>query len=313
MTAGEAACPVCGGPSRFRFRKFGYPFRTCRECGFGRFVPRPADEEIMARYSPEYFRREYNPGVAGGRLDERLVEWHYDYVVTQLARYAPDLAPGRMLDVGCGAGLLPWVFQRRGWQAAGIEINPAGVAYGRETLGLPVFARNIEAPDEDFSDLGTFQLVTLTDFIEHCFTPRRVLDRVFARLAPGGVAFVLTPDLESLAGRWIGKEWAIYSPLEHVSYFTARALTRMLGDAGFSAIRVRHLRYVNLDNVHRKGLRTRIAAAMLRRVGSEKGFAVEGELGFPEAAGDERWYRDAPWPRRKGDCLIALARRGDAH
>lgn len=42
--------------------------------------------------------------------------------------------PGRLLDVGCGYGFFLKIAEVRGWEAIGLDLDPQGVAYAKESL-----------------------------------------------------------------------------------------------------------------------------------------------------------------------------------
>jgi SAM-dependent methyltransferase len=60
----------------------------------------------------------------------REVEW-----VASLAGANGPGTPGKVLDLGCGAGLHGLLFSQRGWQVTGIDLSPVAIEYARgETL-----------------------------------------------------------------------------------------------------------------------------------------------------------------------------------
>jgi SAM-dependent methyltransferase len=116
-----------------------------------------------------------------------------------LDRYASlGSANPRWLDVGCGTGVLldsyPAISNK-----LGLELDAGSVERAR-SKGLDV--RKVE-PRWDFSDFGAFDLITLTDVIEHVEHEHQALDAVRAVLKDGGVVVVTVPALMSL---WSGHD-----------------------------------------------------------------------------------------------------------
>lgn len=115
----------------------------------------------------------------------------------------------RVLDVGCGTGFLLERLAARGFAGIGVDLSPESVAHARrrlEEIGaadrLTAVVGSAYEPPE-----GTFDLVCLTDVLEHLEDPRACLRALRERLAPGGLVVVATPNRRSLPGarRWLAE------------------------------------------------------------------------------------------------------------
>jgi len=143
------------------------------------------------------------------RMAPRLVavegrNWHLQsrmsLVLETIDRHA---RPGaRALDVGCGTGFLLEALAGRGFSGIGVDLSPESVALARERLERIGAADRLEArvgsayePPE-----GPFDLIALTDVLEHLEDPRACLRALRERLAPGGLVVVSTPNRRSLPG-----------------------------------------------------------------------------------------------------------------
>lgn len=241
-------CNLCGSRRKRLFAvKFGLPIVSCRRCGFVYAEPRLPEAEIVKRYSREYFYGEYLPifRADDSGFDMDLVIRYYDLYLNMSAR---AIVPGgRLLDIGCGAGFFLKAAERQGWDAEGIEISPTAAEYARSVLGLRVRRTKLE---EAAYGGGTFDVVTLLDTIEHLGDPLGTLREVRRVLKAGGRIILNTPDLESASLRELGTDWAVLSPAEHLSNFSARTLLRMLKRAGFRRPFVRNLLRFNPNYTH---------------------------------------------------------------
>ncbi len=150
------------------------------------------------------------------RMAPRLVavedrNWHLQsrmsLVLDTIDRFAKP--GGRALDVGCGTGFLLKHLAERGFWGVGIDLSDESVGIARERL-VEMGASNrldaqigsaYEPPD------GPFDLICLTDVLEHLDEPRRCLAEIALRLAPGGLVVVSTPNRRSLPGarRWLAE------------------------------------------------------------------------------------------------------------
>ena len=104
------------------------------------------------------------------------------------------LAGRRALDVGCGAGLLCEPLARLGADVTGVDAAPenvAAAAHHAEGGGLDV---RYMAGEIDALDIGAFDLVVSMEVLEHVADKSAYLAALAARLAPGGLMVLSTPN-----------------------------------------------------------------------------------------------------------------------
>jgi len=70
-----------------------------------------------------------------------------------------------------------------------------------------------------------FDAVTFWAVMEHLSAPRAFLKRAASILKPGGLCFMLTPNMNSLAVRLIGAKYRYIFP-EHLNYFTPQTMKK---------------------------------------------------------------------------------------
>jgi predicted TPR repeat methyltransferase len=149
--------------------------------------------------------------------------------------FAP-LEGKRLLDVGAGSGKLVRFLRARGVDAQGIE--PSSALFDRFLSSDTAFT--CAKLDEFHSSLGrTFDIVTAFDVIEHVLDPGGFLNAVSTALEPGGMFFVSTPNVESLAAKVFGRRWHFYYPY-HLSYFGPRTLSRAAACQRLRLVDCRH-------------------------------------------------------------------------
>lgn len=143
--------------------------------------------------------------------------------------WQPAVPGGRLLDVGCGSGILIERLRRLGWNAEGVDFDPAAAQVGAGK-GLTIRVGGIA--DQQYPS-DTFDAVTMSHFIEHVHEPTAVLREALRVLKPGGRLSLVTPNAAGLCHRWFGAAWLPLDPPRHLHVFTAAALLRLTREAGF--------------------------------------------------------------------------------
>jgi SAM-dependent methyltransferase len=214
--ATETACRVCAGDLSLRVvGSNGHPpppeafapsshetgrhgdLLECVECGTVQQPQLPAGDELHALY-----RDMRDDAYLGEEAGRRATAAHL------LDRIGAQVPRGRLLDVGCGHGLLLDEARSRGYETVGLELSRSAARHAREALGLDVR----EAPVEGFADDEGFDVVVLADVLEHLDDPVAAVRRCAALLRSGGVLCVVTPDPSSLTARLAGRRWWGYVP-----------------------------------------------------------------------------------------------------
>ncbi len=103
------------------------------------------------------------------------------------------LAGKSALDVGCGAGLLAEPLSRLGAEVTAVDAAPELIAAARAHAagqGLSIDYRAVGVEDL----IGEYDLVTALEVIEHVADPQAFVLSLAARLAPGGLLILSTPN-----------------------------------------------------------------------------------------------------------------------
>ncbi|MCT7972015.1 class I SAM-dependent methyltransferase [Laspinema olomoucense] len=140
-----------------------------------------------------------------------------------LTSLKPLVKGQKMLDVGCGEGQFVDVALRCGWDASGIELSDSAVAIC-QNFGLPV--QKIDLFDQTL-ETNSFDLITLSEVIEHISHPAPFIARTAQLLKPEGLLYLTTPNFDSLDRRILGADWRVIHR-EHLSYFTPSTLKYLI-------------------------------------------------------------------------------------
>lgn len=230
----NVSCALCANQTtQIIYEKFGLFISSCRQCGLVYANPRLPRAEVWKRYNPDYFWQEYLPslGVRQRQYNLESFDARYAGMLDLINSYIQP--PGKLLEVGAGAGFFMKAAERAGWDVAGIEVSEAGVQFAQTELGLDV---KQQAAEEISFDDCLFDVVVMFDVIEHLFAPPRALGSICRVLRPGGILVIITPNFNSISRSVIGVNWAVLSPAEHLYYFSESSLKKLLEKKKFKDV-----------------------------------------------------------------------------
>jgi 2-polyprenyl-3-methyl-5-hydroxy-6-metoxy-1,4-benzoquinol methylase len=221
------ACPVCRGEhARPRFEIEGLAWRVvvCSGCGHGRLHPMPNGKAVREFYPDEYYGK---PGTKFQPIIEALVRWVGARHTTFLSR---GVAAGtRILDVGCGRGVVLRALADRGFDVHGVEISAEAARGVDPRVEIRIAPSLAEAgyPGAFFDEVLVWHV------LEHLPDPRGTLAEVHRILRPGGRLIVAVPNFSSLQARWTGPAWFHLDLPRHLHHFPLSALRDLLRSTGF--------------------------------------------------------------------------------
>lgn len=149
-----------------------------------------------------------------------------DQIIDFVERNSTVRDAGRILDIGCGKGLLLRRFLQRHprWRGFGVEPSANAKAWlGQVLPGVEVFEGPFES--SGFSR-ETFEVIALNGVLEHVARPLEFLRQIRRCLAPGGVAYVGVPNFANNA--------ADLFTYDHLSRFTPETITWLFAATGFT-------------------------------------------------------------------------------
>ncbi|MEQ1507689.1 MAG: methyltransferase domain-containing protein, partial [Myxococcota bacterium] len=218
-------CPACGeADAELVFAGNGTRVQTvfnqldpiklwvrCAGCGLVRTPTAPSDAHLAAYYAAQ---RGSAGGVAapdGRAVTTECLAW--EPVLERIERALGGT--GTLLELGCAWGVFLAAATWRGFAARGLELSPTAAAFARERLGVPVEVAQVPDGLPD----GQVDAIVLWEVIEHFPEPDRVLAALAARVRPGGIVALSTPDLDHPAHRAMGAGDPMWSVPGHLVYY----------------------------------------------------------------------------------------------
>ena len=240
------ACCLCGATGMELYagledRLFSAPgkwnLKRCPNsgCGLVWLDPMPVEEDLPLAYQ-NYYTHDDSTVISHGVLGwlYRALLWATGLAHQRAAlrsMYLADTSPGRLLEVGCGAGEQLAHLRKRGWEVEGQEIDAKSAERARSLYGLRVHLGTLPSlvlPD------AAYDAVTMNHVIEHVLDPVLLLKECHRILKPGGILVAITPNIESYGHHHFGSCWRDLDPPRHLHIFSPRTLRKTVEQAGFS-------------------------------------------------------------------------------
>ena len=150
--------------------------------------------------------------------------------------------PLKILDVGCATGYLGAELKKLGNIVYGIEISKEAAKIAKNFLDY-VICDNIETMQLPWND-EFFDIIIMSDVIEHLFNPRDVLIKLRRILKKDGIFLITFPNIAHysirlmlLRGKWIYKNYGILD-YGHIRFFTKDSAIRLINSSGLKVKRI---------------------------------------------------------------------------
>lgn len=197
-----------------------------------------ATDNSMASFYEGYWAHRVQRGdtTAANRIKLR-----HEQAAGFLRTHLRDTPTPRVLDLGCGDGLLGQVLQDDGYALTGADVAPRALDLCRPYYAdTAVFDLDADETPEDWRQ--SFDGVVCLEVLEHLRRPEHALRRAHEALKPGGMVALSYPNLFSwknrlmfLRGRW-PKGYTTYDPVEHLQVFDLPGFRRLVREAGLEVI-----------------------------------------------------------------------------
>ena len=266
--------------------KNGFDVIDCQLCGYKHATPVPTEKELEEIYRHEYYTEEKPLYIE--RFKEDLDWWNLAYG-DRYDTFEESLPANRrrILDVGSGPGYFLKHGRDRGRDVLGVESSKQASAHAR-SLGLEILE---EFLDEKLApSLGKFDVIHMSEVLEHIPQPGKLLKLAHDMLAPGGVLCVVVPNdynpFQAALRKSCGFEpWWVAAP-HHLNYFDRESLATLVESKDMRVVRSESTfpidlfllmgdNYIGNDQLgrqchgRRKALELNLASAGLNRVKRE--------------------------------------------
>lgn len=190
---------------------------------------------IKARLRNECLSQKLNVNITPRLHLPKLLDAAIDFIGRRVAvpfgwGWLASHPRGRFMDVGCGAGTSVAIARQLGWDAMGIEIDPAAVLEAQRT-GLTIVQGAYQLLKE--YELQ-FDCIMCSHVLEHVHEPIELLTYLKKAIKPGGVLLLTLPNSRSPMRDHFGAHWRGIEAPRHISIPSELRMLELLVKSGFS-------------------------------------------------------------------------------
>jgi len=179
----------------------------------------------------------YNASISKNKIKK----FWYHAKKTAINRFLPPNAGDRVLDVGCGSGVITNFLYESGAYAIGIDGNIEAINFAKKKFENKscIFIHGLVDDEYNFDFL--FDKIYCLELIEHIYLNQglKMLKNFYRILKPGGKVFLTTPNYKSA---WpfielIMDKLCLSNPLDkyqHVEHYNSVKLKKLIREAGFN-------------------------------------------------------------------------------
>ena len=215
-------CPLCHSPSVEVLRakdlnqgvsRETFDYLRCEECGSVSLHSVPAD---LGRYYPVSY---YDVPSTLAELDGRTANERYKLRMIQ--GWVPM---GRLVEVGPAYGMFARVAQQAGYDVDTIEMDARCCEFLRNVVGVGA-TRSDDVVDA-LERLAPADVIAMWHVLEHLPSPWETLAMAAARLRPGGILVLATPNPHSLQFRVFGRYWTHLDAPRHLHLLSSAEVAK---------------------------------------------------------------------------------------
>jgi len=237
-------CPLCDSKNIAEFLKAKDHLLTkeqfsiwkCSNCGFTFTQGIPTADEIGKYYQSEDYvsHSDSDKGVMN-----KLYHLGRSYMLKKKHGMVRKASKGmKLLDIGTGTGYFPGYMRKKGYQVAGVEVDPKAREFAKKEFNISVFST------EDFLNgkiPGKFDVITLWHVLEHLDNFDLYIEKMLQQLEQGGSLVIALPNCSAFDARHYKESWAGYDVPRHLWHFTPPTLNILAEKHGLKVNKMKRL------------------------------------------------------------------------
>lgn len=215
-------CPLCGKDDlQLLHGESGFSLLKCLKCS----LVFKSLENSLAEHIGDMPDRLYNDVEIRGREKPNIQRARDRLNI--LNRYKKQ---GKLLEIGCATGEFLETAQHVGFDVSGLDASQVYVEYAFGK-GLNVKYGRLEDFDYNKEELD---VICMFHLIEHIQYPKEFLKQVHEYLKPGGLLYIITPNLESHTDKLFKYKHPNFAQADHLFFYSKDVLGKLLSISGLS-------------------------------------------------------------------------------
>jgi 2-polyprenyl-3-methyl-5-hydroxy-6-metoxy-1,4-benzoquinol methylase len=143
---------------------------------------------------------------------------------------------GKLLDIGCNEGRNLQIYAKNGFSVEGFEVNKRAATEAKK-CGHKIYNQSMDT----FLPNKTYDIVVLSNVLEHSTDPLKLLQNINKILKPGGRIWISVPNINSWQRLIFNRYWINWHVPFHVFFFSVSTISNLLTTSGFSKIKSSNL------------------------------------------------------------------------
>ncbi|BAH06896.1 class I SAM-dependent methyltransferase [Clostridium kluyveri] len=198
----------------------------CKKCGFIFQYLVPTEKSLS-----RYYSRQSECNDESNFISKEYYET-YDFIKENVEYNNIN----KVLDIGCRRGEILTLFKSDYKNVLGIEPSSSNVKYLREKAHIPVIN---EMFSNDILKGEQFDLIILTNVLEHMKNPRSVLKDIFKKISNNGYLFCSVPKIGACINKKFLNNISDFFSFQHLNYFTINNLLYFIKKLGYGVVKYR--------------------------------------------------------------------------
>ena len=211
------------------------PLVQCRHCGLIYINPRQTNFSVQEETADpsgvreavwEKYSQIWNASLLSADNEMGHIRANFEF---RLEKMRQHISSGSLLDIGSGKGHFLAVARDMGFSpTVGVEPNSQTATFARQRYNLEI----VPLLDGSVFAENTFDVITMFHVIEHLFSPRQEMQKVYKILRTDGFLFIEVPTIDTIWFRLLKERWREFIP-DHYFFFTPETIQTLLTSSGF--------------------------------------------------------------------------------
>lgn len=235
----KASDDIVGAGKDFEYLSLAesFSFSICRACSHMFLTCRPEKSQVKQIYPRTYYTvNSRSPLYLKGLAYSRKIRMD----AARISRFIREKSLSSVLDVGCG-DCARLIYLRQHLNIDGLKLTGIDFQFSSEVVANAT-GEGIELIQSGVENLPVsgkkYDLILLTQLLEHLFSPRQTLEKLFNSLNPDGIIIIDTPCWGSIDFKIFKKRyWGAYHFPRHFNIFSPDSLKTFVESCGFKVVK----------------------------------------------------------------------------